>query len=225
MARILVLEDDLFIAEAMIRCLRERHHTPVHISRGDKGLEEVLHGEYALLVLDLTLPGLSGMEVCRRMRQAGSSVPVLMVTARDALDERVRGLEIGADDYLVKPFEYAEFAARVQAQLRRERMNRGRSVEVGRLRVDTQERQAWIDGQVLPLTPIEYGLLESLATNEGRVLSRDVLTATIWGKEQGSPNLVDVHVGILRKKLEPYGVANIIRTVRGFGYSFRREGL
>lgn len=224
MARILLVEDDSAIRTIVERSLRAAGHQVVAIDNGDEAWHLAAARDFSLLVLDVRLPGMNGLELCRRLRAQGDSVPILMVTAQDAVQARVEGLEIGADDYLVKPFDYAELMARVNAQLRREGMHRSRTIDAGRVTVDTGDQSAALDGQPLNLTPKEYGLLETLVRNEGRILSREVLLGRVWGHDDVVPNVVDVHLGSLRRKLEAAGADGLIETLRGFGFRFRRSG-
>ena len=148
-------------------------------------------------------------------------MPVLLLTARDAVSDRVHGLDLGADDYLPKPFDFSELVARVQALLRRENIHKSRTLTVGDLVIDTRLRRVTRAGAEISLTPREYTLLEALATNEGRVLTRDVIQNRVWSNEESFSNIVDVHVGVLRKKIDPEGAEKLIRTVHGMGYMLK----
>ena len=221
--RILLIEDDAGTAEAIVRSLDSVGYKVQVETTGPQGLDRALEDSFGLILLDVMLPGMDGYEVCRRLRRSGISSPVIMITARDAVQDRVKGLEGGADDYLVKPFDFDELTARVRAQLRREGLHRAATITVGKLEVRSESRQVFWDGTEIALTPREYQILEVLALNEGRVLSRDVLQSRVWGHEETVPSVVDVHIMAVRKKLEPTGAKNLIHTVRGFGYCLRRQ--
>jgi DNA-binding response OmpR family regulator len=220
--RILLVEDDLPIAEVVSRGLKAAGYFVEVAEDGEKGLDRALAGTFGLIVLDLMLPRIDGMKVCEELRGAGVSTPVLILTAKDALKDRVKGLELGADDYLVKPFAFEELLARVQALLRRDKVNRGRMVKVAHLTVDTQGRRAWVDGKEVDLKPREYALLEALALNEGRVLTRDAIQDRVWGNEESFSNVVDVQIRRLRRKIDQPHLPALIHTVHGLGYSLRR---
>jgi DNA-binding response OmpR family regulator len=220
--RILLVEDDAPIAEVVGRGLRAAGYVVDVAEDGNRGLEMARAGGYGLVVLDLMLPGTSGYEVCDELRGGGVSVPILMLTARDGVRDRVRGLDSGADDYLVKPFEFEELMARVRALLRRDKVNRRKVIKVAYLTVDTEARRAWVDGTPVDLKAREYELLEALAANEGRVLTRDAIQDRVWGNEESYSNVVDVQVRRLRTKIEPPHLPPLIHTVRGVGYSLRR---
>ncbi len=178
-------------------------------------------GSYALILLDVMLPDMDGCDLSERLRRARIGAPILMLTARDAISDRVRGLEAGADDYLIKPFDFAELLARVRALLRRDKVHRVRLVEVADLRIDTAARIVSRAGKQLSLTPREFALLESLALAEGRVLTRELLQDTVWAGEEVYPNTVDVCVGHLRRKLDANHPVKLLKTIHGVGYSIQ----
>lgn len=220
--RILVIEDDAAIAEVVARGLRASDFF-VEVERdGRSGLEKARGGNFGLLILDLMLPGINGLEICKELRTSGIRAPILMLTARDGLKDKVRGLELGADDYLVKPFAFEELLARVKALLRRDKVNKGRVVQIAHLKIDTESHSVWIEGTRVDLKPREYMLLEALALNEGRVLSRDTIQDRVWGNEESFSNVVDVHVKRLREKISRDDLPELIHTYRGIGYSLRR---
>jgi two-component system response regulator MprA len=175
---------------------------------------------YDAILLDVLLPGCDGFEVCRRLRAAGVDTPILMLTARDAVPDRIRGLDSGADDYLPKPFAFDELLARIRALTRRGRTRTLTSVvNVGSLAVDTEARVATLGGEALSLTATEYRLLEHLARHAGKVLSREQLAEHVWGAEYDPfSNVSDVYVGYLRRKLDREGNPPRIHTIRGLGY-------
>jgi two-component system copper resistance phosphate regulon response regulator CusR len=180
--------------------------------------------EYDLAVLDLMLPGLSGTEILRRIRRKNSTVPILILTARDATDEKVENFEAGADDYLTKPFAFAELLVRVKALLRRGPVNRSSVLRVGDLEVDRLSKQVRRAGKRIELTAKEYSLLEYFATNPGRVFSRTMIIEHVWDQSfEGLTNIVDVYVRHLREKVDDTFPTKLIRTVRGMGYCLSDE--
>ena len=216
--RLLLVEDEEGIAEAVRRGLAKAAYRVDVTASGEEGLEMACAGSYGLLILDVMLPDIDGCEVCQRLRRARCPIPVLMLTARDAVSDRVKGLEAGADDYLVKPFDFSELLARVRALLRRDKVHRSRIVEVGDLILDTTARRVTRAGRDIALSPREYALLETLALAEGRVLTREVLQETVWVDEEVYPNTVDVYIGHLRRKMDQGHAARLIRTIHGVGY-------
>lgn len=219
--RLLVVEDDPEIAEGVAALLRADGHV-VDVARdGREGLDLAFDERYAALVLDVMLPEMDGWTLLASMRRARVRTPVLMLTARDAVDDRVRGLEGGADDYLVKPFDPRELLARVRALLRREKEVKTGRIEVADLVVDTADRTATRAGEPLRLTPREYALLEALARNVGRVITRETILSSVFDADEQTDNSVSFHVAALRKKVDGGRDEPLIRTVHGFGYSLR----
>ena len=216
--RILLVEDEEEIAEAIRRGLTKANYSVDVTASGEEGLEMAGSGQYALLLLDVMLPDKDGYRVCEELRRVRSPLPILMLTARDAVSDRVQGLEAGADDYLVKPFDFSELLARVRALLRRDKVHRARRIEIEDLCIDTVARQVSRGGVTVALSPREYALLETLAMAEGRVLTRDVLQEAVWGREDVYPNTVDAYIGHLRRKMEPGQRTKLIHTVHGVGY-------
>lgn len=215
--RILLAEDDSSIADAICASLRQGGHAVDHVASGSLADTALRDHNYDLLVLDLGLPALDGSEVLRRLRSRGAGLPVLVVTARDGLPERIRVLDLGADDYLVKPFVLSEFEARVRALLRRA-SNRGvPELLLGRLRLDLPGHRAWIDSEALELTAREFGLLEALALRADKVTSRAQLIEALcdWDQEL-TDNGLDIAIHRLRRKLQGSGTG--VRTIRGLGY-------
>ena len=218
---ILLIEDDEVIAELVQMGLEEARFT-VEVARdGTSGLQRALEGEYALIILDLMLPGQDGWSICTALRSRHRPVPILMLTARDAVEDRVRGLEAGADDYLPKPFDFAELRARVRALLRRDKVNRTRVIQVADLTIDTAGSRVWRAGQEVRLTPREYTLLEALAAQEGRVLSRELIQERVWRDDESYPQTVNVHINSLRRKIDAGHELKLIHTVHGMGYTLR----
>jgi len=219
--KILVVEDDGGIMRMMQKALEREGHIVHATSEGPAGLDMALSDIYGLAVLDIMLPGMDGWKICDELRSAGSRVPILMVTALDMVDDRVRGLDLGADDYLPKPFQIKEFVARVRALLRRDRMHRARIIRVADLVIDTAQKRVSRGGVEIGLSHCEYELLEALAANESKVLTRDVIRDRIWMDEDSSSNTVDVCIHILRKKVDSGHDVKLIQTVRGAGYTLR----
>lgn len=219
--RILIVEDDRVIA-GLIRKGLERERFEVDVADdGPAGLRMAQSGSYGLLILDVMLPGQDGWEVCKALRGRRNITPILMLTARDSVDDRVKGLETGADDYLSKPFDFKELLARVRALLRRDKLHRARVVRIADLEIDTTAARVYRAGREIQLTPREYALLEALASNEGRVLTREMIQDRVWMEEEGFSNTVTVHVGNLRKKIDVGHDTKLIHTVHGFGYTLR----
>lgn len=220
--RVLLIEDDVLIRDVVTRGLEEQQVYSVDTAAdGQTGLRMALEVDYALIILDLMLPGLDGWSLCDKLRARRVSTPILMLTARDAVADRVRGLEAGADDYLPKPFDFDELLARVRALLRRDNVYKARVLHVGHLEIDTGSRQVTCDGEEVRLTPREYALLEALAMNEGRILTREAIQYRVWSDEESTSNTVDVYIGLLRKKLEGGLSGKLIHTVHGLGYMLK----
>ena len=221
--RILVAEDTLALAALLRRGLVEEGHAVDLAPTGDDAFARAAAVAYDALVLDLMLPGIDGLEVCRRLRAAGVWTPVLMLTARDAVEDRVAGLDAGADDYLPKPFAFDELLARLRALVRRGRPERPVVLEVGDLRLDPASRRAWRGAVELELSGKEFAVLETFARFPGQVLSRQQLADHAWddGFEHRS-NVIDVYVRYLREKIDrPFGLRTL-ETVRGSGYRLRK---
>jgi two-component system, OmpR family, copper resistance phosphate regulon response regulator CusR len=219
--RILLVEDDKPIAAVVRRGLEEARFSVDCAQDGAAGLRMALEGPYDLIILDLMLPKQDGWSVCDALRARRLGTPILMLTARDGVEDRVRGLEMGADDYLSKPFDFAELLARVRALLRRERVHKSGVIRIADLEIDTTAARVKRGGQEVPLTRREYTLLEALATNEGRVLTREVIQDRVWMDAESYSNTVDVHIGLLRKKIDAGRDVKLIHTVHGMGYMLR----
>ncbi|MEI7970568.1 MAG: response regulator transcription factor [Betaproteobacteria bacterium] len=215
--RLLIAEDDPLIADALIRAMRADGYAVDHTTSGQEADDALRQYAYELVILDLGLPRLDGLDILRRLRARGSPVPVLVLTARDALQDRVTGLDAGADDYLVKPFDLPELEARVRALLRRQRPSLSGRLRFGDCLIDLTGRSVFHDGLRVDLSAREFGVLEVLATRAGRAVSKEQLLESLtgWDEDVGT-NAIEVYVHRLRKKLEPGGIN--IRTIRGLGY-------
>jgi two-component system, OmpR family, response regulator len=223
--RVLVVEDDVRMAAAIRHGLRFEGLVVDLAGDGREGLLKAAASDYDAIVLDVMLPGLDGFETCRQLRSTGVWTPVLMLTARDAVEDRVRGLDGGADDYLTKPFSLAELVARLRALARRGPVERPAVLEVGDLRLDPASREVWRTDEEIELSAREFALLETFVRRPGQVLTQSQLLEAAWdlGYEQRS-NVVEVYVRYLREKIDrPFGVKSI-ETVRGVGYRMRKDG-
>jgi len=219
--KILLIEDEPGIARLIRRGLEDAGYSVEATANGRQGLEMAEEKSYNLLLLDLMVPGLDGWQVCEALRAQGSQLPILMLTARDSVPDRVRGLDLGADDYLPKPFEFPELLARIRALLRRDRVHRARVIQVDDLVIDTGQRRVTRAGAEVGLSHREYELLEALAAHESQVLTREVIQERIWMDEDSYSNTVDVYIGMLRKKIDAGHPRKLIQTVRGLGYTLR----
>jgi DNA-binding response OmpR family regulator len=217
--RILLVEDERSAARMIAKGLREHGHAVDVAGDGASAIQQATQAMYDVVVLDLLLPIKSGLEVCRELRSSGDLVPVLMLTARDAIDDRITGLDAGADDYLTKPFHFGELLARVRALTRRRPLPMlPDRVECGRLALNTRTQEAWVDGQPIELTAREYALLEYLCRKEGAVISRDEIAEHVWDdRYDPCSNVIDVYVQRLRRKIDR-DERSFIRTRRGAGY-------
>jgi two-component system copper resistance phosphate regulon response regulator CusR len=222
--RILLVEDEEKVSRFIVRGLTAEGFAVDAAVEGPRGLELATTYNYDLIVLDLMLPGVSGTEVLRQIRRTDHRVPILMLTARDAVSDKVEHLEAGADDYLTKPFAFAELMARVKALLRRGSVERPNVLRVADLEVDRLSQQVRRAGLRVELTAKEYALLEYLAANAGRVLSRTMIIDHVWDQSfDGATNIVDVYVRHLRTKVDEGHNKKLIRTVRGVGYKLSDE--
>jgi len=217
--RVLVVEDETRMAGLLERALREEGHAVDVAADGPEGLWLATENVYGAVVLDVTLPGLDGFQLCRRLRESGRWVPVLMLTARDAVGDRVRGLDAGADDYLVKPFSLLELAARLRALARRDDRSRPVILAAGDLKLDPAAKRAWRGDTELRLSPKEFSLLDLFLRHPGHVLTRSQIIEEVWDfAYDGGSNVVDQCVNYLRRKIDvPFG-RHDIETVRGMGY-------
>jgi len=220
--RILVVEDDRSLASVLYRGLSEEGHAVDLSDNGNDALAQASVIEYDGIVLDIMLPGKNGLDVCRELRDLGVTTPILILTARDSVDDTVLGLEAGADDYLRKPFAFRELRARLHAVTRRPASMAFPRVRIGDIELDMSTREVRRDGRTIPLTNREYQVLAYLAQNPGRVLTRIMIEDHVWGSSlPGLSNTVDVHIGRLRRKLDSPDGPSIIETVRNAGYRLR----
>ena len=224
--RILVIDDDVELCSLVGEYLEPEGFQIEAVHDGNRGLDRALNGDHLLVVLDVMLPGISGFDVCGQLRRDGVWVPVLMLTARGAVADRVHGLDGGADDYLTKPFHLDELFARIRALIRRGPVVRPIVLTVGDRRVDTAAHRCWRGDTEIVLTSKEYALLEMFARQPGTVLTREVLMEHCWDfAYESRSNVVDVHIRALRDKIDrPFGLASV-ETVRGAGYRLRADGV
>ncbi|MDO8434390.1 MAG: response regulator transcription factor [Candidatus Binatus sp.] len=222
--RILLVEDEVRLLEAIKRGLVEEGFAVEGAASADAAEKIIASGSLDLIVLDLQLPGKSGLDLLREMRAAGNQTPVLILTARGSLDDRVAGLDSGGDDYLAKPFAFAELVARIKALGRRRSQTSSPILRVGDLEFDTIKRRARIGEHVVNLSPKEKMLLELLMRNAGQVVTRDMIAETVWDSDyKALTNLIEVFVNRLRQKIDPRIDRSLIVTVRGVGYTIRAE--
>ncbi len=220
--KILVVEDEKKVASFIKRGLEEETYEVVVSHDGADGSKQLLTGEFSLAILDVTIPKKDGLTIVRELRAAGNRIPVLMLTAKNSTDDIVAGLDAGADDYLAKPFAFAELTARVRALLRREGQDRGAEIRFADLRLDPVSHKIWRGKMEIDLTAKEYGLLEYLMRNNNKVLSRAMIADHVWDYAFDSfTNIIDVYVNYLRKKVDKDFPVKLIHTVRGQGYVMR----
>ena len=221
--RILVVEDDTVLAAALTRALTQAAYAVDHVDNGDDAHRAVATNTYDLIVLDLALPKSGGLAVLRRLRDRRSRVPVLILSALDSLDDRVVGLDMGADDYMTKPFDLPEFEARVRALLRRGQHHASNTLRHRGLTLDLAARRVFHDGQPVDVSARELAVIELLLTRQGRVVSKEQIIDRLFGfGEDVGSNAIEVCVHRVRRKLEPFGIE--IRTVRGMGYLLDKAG-
>lgn len=223
---ILIIDDEPYLLEKLGSVLAGEYYTVATAGDGKEGLEKIWNDAYDLILLDIMLPGMSGLEVLAEIRAAGIQTPVLMLTAKGDIDDKVKGLNLGADDYLAKPFSLSELLARVRALIRRGKTGNP-VIEIGNLRLNTISREVTRNGVPLVLTAKEFALLEFLLHNRGRVVSRFTLAEHVWGDNFdpfSMSNFIDVHMSKLRKKLNAPEEESMIKTVRGVGYLIDKEG-
>jgi DNA-binding response OmpR family regulator len=223
--KVLVVEDEVRLAQALRRGLTAEGFTVDLAHDGEDGLHRALEGDYAVVVLDVMLPGLSGYNVCKRLRAANNWVPVLMLSAKDGEYDEADGLDIGADDYLTKPFSYVVLVARLRALLRRGAPDRPAVLSAGDLTLDPATRAVQRDQAEISLTPREFALLEFLMRHRGEVVAKTQILSNVWDSHySGDPNVVEVYVGYLRRKVDvPFG-RRALETVRGVGYRLAADG-
>lgn len=217
--RILLVEDDLDVSRFIAKGLTEAAYAVDVAPGGGEALELAAVNTYDAIVLDVMIPAPDGLEVCRNLRTTGMNVPILMLTARDTVDDKIAGLDAGADDYLPKPFEFRELLARLRALLRRGGATISAVLRVDGLEIDTRSHRVVIDGQALTLTTKEYSVLEFLARNTGRIVTREEISEHVWNQEfDPFSNLIEVYINRLRRQIEKVSPAKLIQTVRGAGY-------
>jgi len=224
MARVLVVEDQKRHLDSLRRGLEAEGYEVATASTGEEGLALAIGEEIDALVLDLMLPGRDGMGILRELRSRGFAKPILILTARDSVEDRVQGLNEGADDYLVKPFAFAEFLARLHALLRRDFWGRELVLRAGDLEMDLLARRVTRSGVELELTGREYELLEYLLRHKNKVVTRDMIALDVWKEKTGAmTRIIDVYINALRKKVDRIGRPALIQTVRGVGYALRED--
>ncbi|HYC48974.1 MAG TPA: response regulator transcription factor [Burkholderiales bacterium] len=215
--RILLVEDDPLLADAVARAFSQNAHAVDAVRTGEAADQALAANTYDLVLLDIALPKMDGLEVLRRLRARRSSVPVILITVRDSLEDRIDGLDCGADDYITKPFHLSELEARVRAVVRRAQAGASSDIAHGRLRLDVAGRRLYSDDEPVELSVREFAVAELLLTRAGKVVTKQQILDKLYGWEEGSSsNAVEVFVYRLRKKLEPSGVT--VRTIRGMGY-------
>jgi DNA-binding response OmpR family regulator len=216
--RMLLVEDETGVANFIRKGLEEEHYTIDYAPDAEEGLSFVSMNQYDLIILDIMLPGMSGIDLCREIRKKGVQSPIMMLTARDTIDDKVMGLDSGADDYMTKPFSFDEFLARVRALLRR-KQDKLTELTYDDLKIDTLAHRAFVGDKEVVLRPKEYAILVYLLRNRGRVLSRTQILENVWGYDfNPNTNIVDVHIKSLREKLDEASITDLIRSVRGVGY-------
>ena len=217
-AKVLIIEDDIGISRLIYDGLSEQGFEPSVVADGAAGLQIALKDKFAVILLDVMLPSLDGFEICKELRKNRVNTPILMLTARDTIEDRVSGLDTGADDYLPKPFDFRELNARIQALLRREKVHKKRTIQIQDLVIDTQTHEVTRGGVPIELSHREFELLEALASGQGRVLTREIIQQNIWHNEARYSNTVDAFIRLLRKKIDDGHETKLIQTVRGYGY-------
>jgi DNA-binding response OmpR family regulator len=222
--RLLVVEDEKRMADLLKRALQEEGYAVVTTADGTTAVEMAQSSQFELILLDIMLPGMDGFQVAQRLRREGNRVPILMLTARDATPDIVQGLDLGADDYLTKPFSFEVLLARIRALLRRGPASQSVRLRVGDLELDPGSHEVTRGGQAVNLTRTEFSLLEYLMRHEGQVIPRDTLIETVWGYDRNiESNTLDAFIRLLRSKVEGDGGPRLIQTVRGIGYVARGQ--
>ena len=217
--RLLLVEDDVRIANFVSKGLRENSYAVDVANDGEDGLYQTSINDYDLIILDVMLPKIDGFAVCRELRKAENKTPILMLTARDAIDDRISGLDFGADDYLTKPFEFRELLARLRALLRRQSEFRPSKIIIADLEIDTSSNRVWRGGNEIILTTKEYSLLEFLAREKGKIVGREEISTHVWDENfDVFSNLIEVYIKRLRTKMDEGFAVQLIHTRRGAGY-------
>ncbi len=225
---ILLVEDETKVGNALCAGLQAEGYEIVWAQTGEEGFFHASSRSFDLILLDVMLPGRDGIEVLDTLRKHGNKTPVLLLTAKDAIEDRVLGLDTGADDYLVKPFAFAELSARIRALLRRNQQEPSATVTIGQLEIDAMRRTVIREGQRIDLTVREFELLEYLARHHGRIVSRDMLARDVWrevGRATPLDNVIDVHIARLRKKVDDPFAIKLLHTVRGVGFTLSEDVL
>lgn len=223
-AHILLVDDDPHISQVLRRALAYDGYSVDVAHNGNDALQKTIERPPDVVILDLMMPGMSGLEVCDRLRKSGNQVPILILTAKDAIADRVAGLDMGADDYLVKPVDLTEFQARVRALLRRRNPEQTEVLRFADLELDTGTRVAHRGARAIELSTTEYELLALFLRRPRQVLTRDIIMDRVWGYDfEGESNVLEVYIGYLRSKLEDKGEPRLIHTVRGAGYVLREK--
>jgi DNA-binding response OmpR family regulator len=224
--RILLVEDDRSISHFLLKGLREERHIVDLVEDGVEAEERAYADDYDVIILDLMLPGMNGVDVCRRLRAHAVDTPILMLTARGETQDRITGLDAGADDYLTKPFEFDELLARIRAVTRRGRTRHLSAVlQYGPIQIDPRDHTVRVNGARVDLTATEYRLLEQLLTRAEAVVSREHLADHVWGGSlDPDSNVVEVYIGYLRRKLQAHWPTPLVQTVRGLGYMLKEPG-
>ena len=223
--KILIVEDEAAIARMLKDGLEDAGFSVDIASDGDQAVSMGRSELYRLIVLDLMLPRRDGLEVCRELRAMRTTTPILMLTARDAIGDRIKGLDMGADDYLPKPFDFHELLARARALIRRDRMHRSKMITVDDLEIDCERRRVSRAGKLLQLSPREYDLLVALATHAGSIVTREMIQDQVWDGVDMYSNSVNVYVGMLRKKVDAGHAHRLIQTVPGLGSTLQPRGV
>lgn len=219
---ILIIEDEVKLVEILKKALRGERYAYDVAYDGEEGLKKALNGNYSLIILDLSLPKKDGMEVCKELRAKFIHTPIIMLTARGVIENRVEGLDVGADDYLLKPFSLDELFARIRAVLRRRKVTEVPLLHIADIVIDGKKHEVTRGGLLLPLTPKEYRLLDTLMRNKGQAVSRKQLIEEAWGPHfQESNNELNVHIRYLRRKVDSERKVPLIQTIRGVGYALR----
>ncbi|NEM90086.1 response regulator transcription factor [Galbitalea soli] len=220
MPKVLIVEDDPAMAALLERGLTDEGYEVTRVDNGVEALIQATTGEFSAAAIDVMLPEMNGFEICRHLRNQGNLLPVLLLTARDSVDDRVFGLDSGADDYLTKPFAFVELSARIRALVRRDSATPKQLMRIGHLSLDVPAVRASIDGKSLPLSTKEFSLLRVLAARAGETVTRTEILEEVWGTTRHiDPTIVDQYVRYLRKKLQPFESGITIGTVRGTGYT------
>lgn len=221
---ILIIEDEVKLVEILKKAFRGERYAYDVAYDGEDGLKKALQGNYGLIILDLSLPKMDGIEVCKELRSKSVHTPIIMLTARGVIEDRVIGLDVGADDYLLKPFSLDELFARIRAVLRRRKVAENPLLSFGDLVIDGKKHEVTRDGKIIALTPKEYRLLDTLIRNKGQAITRKQLTEEAWGPTfVETNNELNVHIRYLRRKIDSDRTEPLIQTIRGVGYTLREQ--